>query len=217
VATVGTVSALEELFALPWSASSVKVAVPRDDIATSDERLMADYRGGDASAFQKLYLRHCDRLHRFILRMAVSTEAEEIFQEVWMAVVRGRERYAPTARFTTYLYSIAHRRSVDRMRAQWRAAEALELREGGIAESDEFSEAAAGQPPAVAWRASVGAALLAAIAALPAPQREAFLLQAEGELSLEEIAEATATSRETVKSRLRYANRRLRDALAEWR
>ena len=52
--------------------------------------------------------------------------------------------------------------------------------------------------------------------ALPLPQREAFLLKAEGGLSLEDIALATGVPRETVKSRLRYAQQRLREALEPW-
>ena len=56
-------------------------------------------------------------------------------------------------------------------------------------------------------------ALLDALAALPALQREAFLLQAEGGLSLMDIASATGTSVETAKSRLRYARARLRETL----
>lgn len=56
-------------------------------------------------------------------------------------------------------------------------------------------------------------ALLDALAALPLPQREAFLLQAEGGLSLAEIAQATGVNAETAKSRLRYARERLRQTL----
>jgi RNA polymerase sigma-70 factor (ECF subfamily) len=55
---------------------------------------------------------------------------------------------------------------------------------------------------------------MAAITDLPVLQREAFLMQAEGEMSLDEIALATGSAREAVKSRLRYAMRRLRTALA---
>jgi RNA polymerase sigma-70 factor (ECF subfamily) len=57
--------------------------------------------------------------------------------------------------------------------------------------------------------------LLGAIDALPAAQREAFLLQQEGELSLEEIAAVTGVNRETAKSRLRYAMAKLRAELRE--
>ena len=57
--------------------------------------------------------------------------------------------------------------------------------------------------------------LLAALADVPTLQRDAFLLHVEGGLSLEDIAGLTAASVETVKSRLRYAYRRLRKALED--
>lgn len=60
------------------------------------------------------------------------------------------------------------------------------------------------------------AAILNAVAQLPAEQRSAFLLQAEGELSVEEIADATGSNFETVKSRLRYARAKLRQLLWEY-
>jgi RNA polymerase sigma-70 factor (ECF subfamily) len=59
-------------------------------------------------------------------------------------------------------------------------------------------------------------ALIAAVEQLPDEQREAFLLQAEGEQSVEEIAQATGVSFETAKSRLRYARARLRELLREY-
>ncbi len=196
-----------------WLDSAVASAHPpsQQGEQRSDERLMRDYRGGDADAFQVLYRRHSDRLHRFILRFAGAGHAEEIFQEVWIAVIRTRERYVHGAKFTTYLYAIAHRRAMDRLRAQGRAPT-----DGDVMLSD-VPDDVGSTPTEWVWRAAAGAALLAAIDALPVVQREAFLLQAEGGLSLDEIAEATATGRETVKSRLRYANRRLREALEAWR
>ena len=59
--------------------------------------------------------------------------------------------------------------------------------------------------------------MVAAIEALPAPQREAFLLAAEGGLTVEEIGNATGTGYETAKSRLRYAYARLRSELRDLR
>jgi RNA polymerase sigma-70 factor (ECF subfamily) len=60
------------------------------------------------------------------------------------------------------------------------------------------------------------ARLMELISGLPAAQREAFVLQQEGGLSVEEIAEATGVSRETAKSRLRYALVKLRQGMSEW-
>ena len=73
------------------------------------------------------------------------------------------------------------------------------------------------EPAANASREEAGHALLDAIARLPVLQREAFLLQAEEGMSVDEIAVVTGVNRETAKSRLRYANARLRKELEAWR
>lgn len=202
---------------LPCDLAALSAAPsPGADLALGDEQLMLRYQSGDASAFQQLYRRHCDRLYRFILRMAANpAETEEIFQEVWIAVIRTREGYTPSAKFVTWLFAIAHRRAMDRLRGQRRADEKLDLSRS--VDDDEFIDMSQAEPGDVVWRAGAGQALLEAIAALPVLQREAFLLQAEGELSVEEIAKVTGTNRETAKSRLRYASRRLRAMLEAWR
>ena len=64
-------------------------------------------------------------------------------------------------------------------------------------------------------RAQLAGRLLAAVGALPAPQREAFLLAVEGGLTVGEIGHATGTGFETAKSRLRYAYARLRAELGD--
>ena len=88
----------------------------------------------------------------------------------------------------------------------------------------ELAVAAHHDPVAVArdWQPDVRvgseqavAVLLEQIAALPASQREAFLLKEEGGLSVDEIAAATRVNRETAKSRLRYALQRLRAGLGD--
>ena len=68
-------------------------------------------------------------------------------------------------------------------------------------------------PEQLLGRKDLARALLAALADLPADQREAFLLQAEGDLSVADIATATGVTQETAKSRLRYARSKLRQTL----
>lgn len=197
-------------------------ATPKDgggsDVSSlSDEALMFRWRDDDLQAFRTLYARHRASLHRYLLRMTgAAAEAEEVFQEVWMAVVRSRDSWSPVATFRTWLFSITSRRLADRARR--RSRRFGELFAARLDDDATALPPAAGPDPAEAAQSSeLGKALLAAIAALPAEQREAFLMQAEGGLSLEEIALATGVGRETVKSRLRYANQRLRRDLEVWR
>jgi RNA polymerase sigma-70 factor, ECF subfamily len=177
-----------------------------------DDELMLRYRDGDAVAFEALYRRHRAPLYRFLLRQLGDTgRAEEIFQDVWMRVIDARERYQPRARFTSWLYAIAHNGLMDHHRAD--RADRLDPEESERV----LDELPADDLPAHVWldRKRAAERLFAALARLPDTQREAFLLQQEGELSVEEIAQATGVSRETAKSRLRYAVAKLRASLGE--
>lgn len=179
---------------------------------TSDEKLMQLYRGGDQDAFRTLFERQRGPLLRFVRRTAIdSSDAEEIVQETWMAVIRGKERYVPDARFVTYLFSIARRRAMDRWRRRGRRPE-LEDPDA----LDQVASPARTQPEALVAGEALATAIAAALDALPHLQREAFLLRAETDLTIDEIAQVTNTTRETVKSRLRYGLRRLRETLEPW-
>jgi len=178
----------------------------------SDEALMARYQSGDAKAFDLLYRRHRTALYRFIKQMMASrSDTEEVFQDVWIAVIKSRTRYRPTARFITYLFAIARRRVADRMRGRLRWKTEWLEDHPNIEAPDEPG------PLAMVINAQLGRALLAALADLPPLQREVFVLHAETDLTLVELAAVTQSPEETVKSRLRYANAKLRWALRGWR
>lgn len=179
----------------------------------TDEELMLRYRGGDAGAFDELYGRHKGAVFRYLRRQTGDAAiAEELFQDVWMRIINARAEYEPRARFTTGLYTIAHNRFLDHVRGASRAA---------LTSYDDMLEtvaafAAADPPPErTVARKELAGRLLAALDALPPPQREAFLLQQEGGLTVEEIARATGVARETAKSRLRYALAKLRENLED--
>jgi RNA polymerase sigma-70 factor (ECF subfamily) len=177
----------------------------------SDEDLMLAYRAGDAAAFDALYARHRGGVFRYLRRQAGNAAvAEELFQDVWMRLIDARARYEPQAKFTTWLYTIAHNRLMDHFRSGKRAA--LVSYDD---EDDPPPEPVADtpRPDETLARKQDAARLLVAIDALPAAQREAFVLQQEGSLSVEEIAAATGVNRETAKSRLRYAMAKLRAQL----
>lgn len=178
---------------------------------------MLAYAAGHAGSFDTLYARHKGGVYRYILRHCRDAAiADEIFQDVWMNAIRVRASYVPTARFTTWLYTLAHHRVVD----HWRASGHVKL---ASIDNDDDGEArdivesipgsALDEPETRAAAAELGAQLTRALEALPAEQRDAFLLQYEGGLSLGEIAQATGVGQETVKSRLRYATAKLRSAL----
>ncbi len=166
-----------------------------------DEALMQAYQRGDASAFECLYLRHKDGLYAFLYRHCQRPAAvEELAQDTWMAVVDRAASYRVEARFRTWLYQIAHNRLAD----FWRR------RDNRHSSLDPASEPLAVDSPPD--EEDLSRKLLAAIARLPGEQRDALLLREQG-FSQRDIAAITGAGEETVKSRLRYARRQLRQQL----
>ncbi len=180
---------------------------------------MLAYAHGEAAAFDVLYARHKGGVYRYLLRhCGNAATADEMFQDIWMNVIRVRSAYAPTAKFATWLYTLAHHRIVD----HWRASGHVMLTS---IDDDEPSRdavnalqvARSDEPDAQADNRELAVRLRTALAALPPVQRDAFLLQQESGMSLAEISELTGVGAETVKSRLRYATARLRADLRELR
>jgi len=166
---------------------------------------MLAYQDGNAGAFETLYTRHRGRLYRFVLRSVKARgTAEELFQEVWIRVIEARSRYTPQAKFTTWLYTIAHNLLTD----HWRKKGLV------LVELDEDAMAPAPDDPARSAEARQALSrFAAALEALPPLQRQAFLMHEEGGLSIAEIAQATGSNEEAAKSRLRYAMAKLKSAV----
>ena len=180
----------------------------------TSESLMLRYQAGDAGAFDLLYVRHRGPLFRFMQRQCRNRgECEELFQEVWINVIQAREHYRIEAGFSTWLYTLAHHRLMDYFRRH-RLVDAASM---SITDENESTLPASRitEPEVIAESQQQGAAILRLLNALPAPQREAFLLYEEGGLSIDDIAAATGVSFEAAKSRLRYAIAKLREGLLE--
>lgn len=182
-----------------------------------DEQLMLAYREGDAAAFEELYRRHKGGLYRFVLRSVRERAlADELYQEIWMRVIESRARYeppapgaGPPAKFSTWLYTIAHNRLVDHWRRKGLRVVSIDDEAASI-----DPPAGPAADPARVVEAKQGLERFArALEALPQAQREAYLLHEEGGMTVAEIANATGANEEAAKSRLRYALSKLRQAL----
>ena len=172
-----------------------------------DEELVARWAAGDLSAFEALYDRYRQPLYRYLLRLAGDeASANDWYQGAWEKVIRARKSYKPKAPFRAWLYRIAHNHVID-VRRRERRMEHMD--------TDAVVKLPGKDPPmdiAQLLRDCVQR-LLALLSGLPETQRSAFLLKEEAGLSLAQIGEVTGVERETVKSRLRYALRRLRAGL----
>jgi len=177
----------------------------------SDESLMLAYQRGDSSAFESLYLRHKDSLFSFLYRNCQeSAVVEELAHDAWTSIIRSVATYKPTARFRTYLFSVAHNKLVDHWRRQKNTGTNVEIEEIDRQNFRGYASANIEPEPELNLiRSEQKQTLHAALALLPVEQRDAFLLREEG-FSQEQIADIVGVGKETVKSRLRYAALHLR-------
>jgi RNA polymerase sigma-70 factor (ECF subfamily) len=184
---------------------------------------MAAYQAGDAQAFERLLARHEKPVWNFLRRYARDkAAAEDLLQEVFLRVVKSAGEWKQSAKFSTWVYSIARNLCIDQARrAVHRRADSLDapMRDDGESRETLHDRVAAPDRLADAHAADRQAAgrIDAAIAALPDEQREVFLMREVMDLPFAEIAVVVGASEPTVKSRMRYALEKLRDALCDLR
>ncbi len=187
-------------------------AAPDRSSASSDDALLARYREGDGAAFEILYARHRQGLYRFLLGLSGKPElADEVFQETWLSLIRSASQPQGRATFRTWLFQIARNRLID----HWRKHGAHQPLHDSYDEQLHAVGDGTNDPEQLLNLSRDSQRLESALQALPADQREVFLLRAHGDLDLAQIASLTDTPLETVKSRLRYAQQKLRRLLAE--
>ncbi len=171
----------------------------------TDEELMVEFSRGDYSAFAELYQRHKGSLFRYFVRQLGSSQharAEELFQDVWFRVTDKRTHYKPAAKFTTWLYQIAHNLLIDEHR---KCMSELAYR---ATLDEELSEEHRG----LEGRNKI--AIRQCVFLLVPLQREAFLLKYDSGFGASQICDITGAKPEAVKSRLRYAMEQLRHCLS---
>jgi RNA polymerase sigma-70 factor (ECF subfamily) len=184
---------------------------------SSDAELLRLMLAGDGGAFEQIYQRWQSPLYRFTLRMSGSeTIAEDVTQEVFMALMRDGEQYNGRGSFAAYLFAIA-RHSVWRRLRRERWFIRLETEDEN--ESDQALPAdrliAQEDPLADLTRAELVEAVRRAVLALPPHYREVVLLCHLHELSYAEASEVIGCEIGTVRSRLHRARALLAERLDE--
>jgi RNA polymerase sigma-70 factor (ECF subfamily) len=187
------------------SSHSTNEEVWRDSAQTSDEQLLEQIASDDEQALAELYGRHGKSLHNYLLRLVhESGVAEDLLQEVFVAVWQGAHRFKGHAKVTTWLYRIAHNRAVSWLRRH--------RKETGL---DELPDLAAEDDPATytmeKWRA---VQLRRALDRLSPRHRSVLELTFFLGFSYAEVAEIVGCPVGTVKSRMSHARRYLLEALA---
>jgi RNA polymerase sigma-70 factor (ECF subfamily) len=176
---------------------------------------MLAFQAGDGAAFDALVHHYADPLFRLLTRfLGPVPQREDLVQEIFLRVFRAKERYEPSARFSTWLYRIAFNLAVNE-RERGRHRETLSLNdELSRAGSGEISDTSVPAPSLGLEQGDLSAAVRAAIDALPANQRAALLLAKFEELPHEQIALVLNTSVQAVKSLVHRAREALRLRLA---
>jgi RNA polymerase sigma-70 factor (ECF subfamily) len=181
----------------------------------ADAALMLRVRDGDTEAFRELVERHQRAVLNVIYRATGDAwEAEDLAQRVFVQVYRSAGRYKPTAKFTTWLFSITHNiiRNEYRRRAR-HAAESLEALGQAQDAGRGLADPAATDPSQEAAERELQQKIGEAIAALPEAQRMAVILCRFQGLAYEEIAEVLGCSVPAVKSLLHRARVTLKQRL----
>jgi RNA polymerase sigma-70 factor (ECF subfamily) len=158
---------------------------------------------GDERAFERLLEQFGDRTHRY-LRGLLGDAADDVQQEVWLAVYRGIAGLAAPGAFRTWLFRTTRHRALDFLRRRKRERELL-----ADVELDAVQDVAAA-PDAESTDAELAWDRLDA---LPPLQREVLLLRYRDDMSYEQMALVIGCSLGTVRSRLHYARQRLHDAI----
>jgi RNA polymerase sigma-70 factor (ECF subfamily) len=185
----------------------------------TDEQLMQAYREGNPRAFELLLARHERKVWNFLRRsVGDATLAEDLLQEVFLRVIKAHAEWKGEAKFTTWIYAIARNLCIDHARrAVHRDARSLDAptRADDAAGETLHDRLADGTRDAegLASDGQVRARVDEAVAALPPDQREVFLLREVMDMPFAEIAAVVGAPEPTVKSRMRYALERLREAL----
>lgn len=185
----------------------------------SDEDLMLAYAAGEARAFEVLLRRHERPVFNFIYRSVGRKDiAEELLQDVFLRVIRNAAGYQQSAKFTTWLYTIARNICIDKSRKKSGRELSLDKPVGDEDKSTFLDRVAdpANQISTDHDREVFRKRLEWALEKLPEDQREVFMMREVSDLKFREIAEILEIPVPTVKSRMRYALEALRGHLAEY-
>jgi RNA polymerase sigma-70 factor (ECF subfamily) len=181
-----------------------------------DVALMSRATAGDHASFEELVVRHQHAVVGTVAKMLGSpTEAEDIAQQVFLRLWKSAPRYQPSAKFTTYLFTITRNLVFNETRRRQRRKE-HSLDEQEDEWNQQISESTEAGPDEHLLQSELRAAVDRAIEALPEKQRLAVVLRRYEQMPYEEIAQVLELSVSAVKSQLFRARTALRESLQQF-
>ncbi|MEU4832439.1 sigma-70 family RNA polymerase sigma factor [Streptosporangium sp. NPDC023615] len=168
----------------------------------NDELLVVRAQLGERAALAELVARWRVPVWTYVRRMLDAERADDVTQEIWLAVVRGLPRLREPGRFAPWLFTIARRSVSDRLRGEYARAR-----------EDLMADDVLVEDPVEAMVDRAG--LVDALSGLPVPEREILVLFYLEDLAVEDCARICQVPVGTVKSRLNRARRMLREHLRE--
>jgi RNA polymerase sigma-70 factor, ECF subfamily len=187
------------------------------DQADPDAALMLRVKRGDRAAFAELVEKYKQPLFNFVFRtLRDEIETEDVAQNTFLQVWKSRARYQQTAKFSTWLFTIARNLCLNEIRRRSRhPAESLEEThtEHDDQPSRQYEDRKIFLPTETALHGELAQKIEEALAELPENQRTAILLCRQDELSYEEIAEVLDCSLSATKSLIHRGREFLKEKL----
>ena len=182
----------------PWAATKER----------SDQALIESIAAGDKLAMQALFARHNVRVYRFVLRLVGDAAmAEDILSEVFIDVWRQADRFEARSQVSTWILAMARFKALSALRR--RPADELDLEAAEtVADGDD-------DPEMAVEKQDRSAVLRSCLSQLSPEHREVIDLVYYHEKSVDEVAEIVGAPRNTVKTRMFYARKRLAELLAQ--
>lgn len=178
-------------------------------VAAREQLPVADARAGSPAAWNALFQRYQLPLYAYVFELVRAEQPSlDIVQETFIAATRHIASLRDDEKFGSWLFGIAHQKCIQ----HWRKSGREEPLDADFAEAVPGDEA---DPSELLLREEQEVKFMQALNQLPPPQREALLLHFIEEFSLGEIAGITGVSLGTVKSRLHYGKKALRELLED--
>jgi RNA polymerase sigma-70 factor (ECF subfamily) len=181
----------------------------KTNIHPTDEELMLDFQNGNMAAFEALYDRYNKRLFHFIFRfLRERSLAEDILQETFIRLLKGRKKYRKGFRFSTYIFTIGRNLCLDALKS-WERRHLLVSQEDKIMRASDLTKS----PSRMLEESELKEILKSEIQKLPRDQREVLLLSKYSRLSFKEISQIVGSTPTAVKQKVYRAMFTLKQSL----